>query len=278
VSRNAARVYLQSTFYMPIVLSVLAMATLLVCGALFNEDDPHGLLFVTGIILCGFGFLVHRASLSSLEFSADGATISSNPSLMDRKFWGQRQISARLSPGSELLFCRRSAYGSPAGFQIVLRDGSGKDNVLLDDSEQDAPSARHWARIAKDVEERNHIRSRLIRQSVTSSGTIEEEWSPALDRKRWSRAAPMMITGMFPYLGAAVRLLTPSPLLIVITGLLLWLLAGAINIAIFHRNKNAWAEDGVAASLLGWFLSFAGFYAAAAVLTNLALARYWPGH
>jgi uncharacterized membrane protein YGL010W len=88
----------------------------------------------------------------------------------------------------------------------------------------------------------------------------------------------MVITGMFPYLGAAVRLLTPRPLLIVVAGLLLLLLAGAITLAIFHRNRSAWAQESLAASLLGWFLSFAGFYTAAAVLTNLALARYWPGH
>ena len=254
------------------------MATLFVCAALFHEDDPRGLLIGTGLVLGGFGFLVHRASLSWLEFSADGATISSVPSLMDQKFWGQRQISAEVSSGSELLFCRKSAYGSPAGFRIVLRDDSGKDNVLLDDTEQIAPSARHWARIASKVEDRNHIKVRLIRQSVTESGTIEEEWTPVLDRKRWSKAAPVAIAGMFPYLGAAARVLTPSPLLIVVAGLLLWLLAGAIILASFYRTRTAWAEKNLVLSLLGWMLSFASFYTTAAVLTNLALARYWPGH
>ena len=252
------------------------MATLFVCAALFNEDDPRGLLFGIGVVLCGFGFLVHRASLSWLEFSADGATISSVPSSIDQKFWGQRQISADVSPGSELLFCRKSAYGSPAGFRIVLRDDSGKDNVLLDDTEQIAPSARHWAKIASEVEDRNHIKVRLIRQSVTEPA-IEEEWTPVLDRKRWSKAAPVAIAGMFPYLGAAVRLLTPSPLLIVVAGLLLWLLAGAIILASFYRTRTAWAEENLVFSLLGWMLSFASFYTTAAVLTNLALVRYWPG-
>jgi hypothetical protein len=264
---------------MPVVLSILLMATLFVCAALFSEDDPRGLLFVTGVILCGLGFLVHRASLSWLEFSADGATISSVPSLMDQKFWGQRRISAELLfPGSELLFCRRSAYGSPAGFRIVLRDDSGKNNVLLDDTEQIAPSARHWLKIARDVEDRNHIKVRLIRESVTESGTIEDEWTPVLDRKRWSKVAPVAVAGMFPYLGAAVRLLTPSPLLIVVAGLLLWLLAGAIIFASFYRNRTARAEENLALSILAWMLGFASFYTAAAVLTNLALARYWPGH
>jgi hypothetical protein len=83
---------------------------------------------------------------------------------------------------------------------------------------------------------------------------------------------------MFPYLGAAVRLLTPSPLSIVVAGLFLWLLGGAITLAIFRRNETELAQESLAASLLGWFLSFAAFYTAAAVLTNLALARYWPGH
>jgi hypothetical protein len=160
----------------------------------------------------------------------------------------------------------------------VLRNDSGKDNVLLDDAEQIAPLARHWVRIVREVEDRNHIKVRLIRQSVTESGTIEEEWTPVMDRKRWSKAVPVATAGMFPYLGVAVRLLTPSPLLIVVAGLLLWLLAGAIILASFYRNRTARAKENVVFSLLGWTLSFASFYTAAAVLTNLALTRYWPGH
>jgi hypothetical protein len=101
---------------------------------------------------------------------------------------------------------------------------------------------------------------------------------PVLDRKRWSKVAPVAVAGMFPYLGAAVRLLTPRPLLIVVAGLLLWLLAGAITFATLYRNRTARADENLALSILASTLSFASFYTAAAVLTNLALARYWPGH
>jgi len=101
---------------------------------------------------------------------------------------------------------------------------------------------------------------------------------PVLDRKRWSKVAPVAVAGMFPYLGAAVRLLTPSPLLIVVAGLLLWLLAGAITFAIFYRNRTPRADENLTLSILVSMLSFASFYTAAAVLKNLALARYWPGH
>jgi hypothetical protein len=187
-----------------------------------------------------------------------------------------RGKSAAVTPDSTILFCRCSQYGAPAGFRILLKPQSGPEVVLLEESERSNPSARHWARIADRIQSLYGIQTRLVKQVTSASGLNEEDWSAATDRKQWLKITPAIIAGLFPYLGIAARYFTSKWVYIVLAGLLLFTLQALIFASVYRRQ----AEKSESAALLLFVgaLSFVCFYSACALMTNLALVRYWPGH
>jgi hypothetical protein len=249
----------------------------MIASVFFHSDDPRALLVVVGLSLCAFGFLAHRVSLIWIVFSPATSDIAVVPSALDRKFLGQREISAHLTPESWLLFCRRSDYGSPSGFRIVVRRKSENDVILWNESELTRPSARHWSQIASEIQDLHHVNTKLIEQKLTSSGLEEVEWSASLDRARFRKILPAIIAGLIPIMGGAVRYLTPSPFVIASAGLLLWLASLAIFMAIARRD-GATSATNLTTLLTPSFFSFATFYTVSALLAHLAIVRYSLEH
>lgn len=130
------------------------------------------------------------------------------PSLLDRKFWGERESSARVTSGAELLFCRRSAYGAFDGYYILLRAPGTSEQILWKESRVTSVSRRYWERIAREIARNNCVSTRLIQQRVTAEGTEETDWTAQSARAPRKNLRFLIGLAFFPWMGIIARLLT----------------------------------------------------------------------
>lgn len=179
---------------------------------------------------------MHKASLSWMQVSADGKCLSSIPSWYSNKLWDEHTKSVPIDPHSELLICRRSAYGAFDGYYLIMRTPGGADQVLW--SAESGISRRYWEKAAREIQQRNHLNTRLIEQRVKESGTQESNWTADSDRVRWSNFKLVVGPMLSPWLGVAVRLATSNPLIITGAGVLLWL-GGITVLGYLYRLAEA---------------------------------------
>jgi hypothetical protein len=253
-----------------VTLSVAFMATLFAI-AFFDTADSSKFAFVLPTLgLYTLAYFLHKASLSWIRISEDGKEVVSVPSWYGRKLWGEHQLVGHIAPGSELLFCRKSAYGAFDGFYVILRTPGSPDQVLWNG--ESGIRRGYWARAAQEIRELHQLSALLVRQVVSDHGTQETSWTAESDKTPWKNLKLIIGPALFPWLGIVVRLATPDPWKITLVGILLWI----IEVLLFwyvYRTREVAREPGLATVTLVWTLQFVGFYAATVLMTSAFLHR-----
>lgn len=80
-------------------------------------------------------------------------------------------------------------------------------------------------------------------------------------------------TMIMPWLGIAARLLTPKPLDLVATGLILWILGSAIFWFLHRSSRGAKKSWTFASSFLVWTFTFVALYCASSFATGFFLQK-----
>jgi len=239
--------------------------------AFFNTGDSSRLaLVLPAVTLFAMAYFLHKASLSWIRVSEDGKEIVSIPSWYSRKLWGEHRVVGRIAPESELLFCRKSAYGAFDGYYVILRTPSTSDLVLW--NAESGISRRFWERVAKEIRELHQLNARLVRQVVSNQGTQETEWTLNSDKIMWKNLNWIIGPALFPWLGIPVRLFTADPWTIALMGALLWIIGFSV-LWYFYRSHYIAKEQSLATITLVWTLQFAGLYAVTALATSAFLHR-----
>jgi hypothetical protein len=228
-----------------------------------------------GFVLCFLAYSLHKAMLGRIEVSRDGKAIVAIPSSLDRKFWGERESSAKVTSGAELLFCRRSAYGAFDGYYFFLRTPGASDQILWRESSFASVSRRYWERIAREIAQNNRVSTRLIQQRVTAEGTQETDWTPQSNRALWKNLRFLIGPAFFPWMGIIARLLTRDLRVIALIGVLLWLVAFFIFRYTYKTRQVSKDKGGFGTGMLVWTLSFVAFYVVTVLGTGAVLTRHW---
>ena len=222
------------------------------------------------IALFTLAYFMHKASLSWIQLSTDGKCLSSIPSWYSNKLWDDKTKTVHIDPHSELLICRRSAYGAFDGYYLIMRNPGGADQVLW--SAESGISRRYWEKAAREIQQRHHLNTRLIEQRVNENGTQESNWTVDSDRMRWSNFKLVVGPMLSPWLGVAVRFATSNPLIITGVGVVLWL-GGIMVLGYLYRYRAVAKQPGLAATVLFWTGQFAALYGVAVLVTNAFLHR-----
>jgi len=243
-----------------------------------TRDNSRFTFAEWGFGLCFLGYSLYKASLSWIAVSGDSKEIVAMPSSLDRKFWGQRQTTAQITSGAELLFCRKSAYGAFDGYYILLRTPGASDQVLWKESSAIGVSRRYWARIAGEITQNNGVNTRLIQQRITAEGLQETDWTPRLNRSSWKTVRLLIGLAVFPWMGIIARLVTRDTRAIALIGVLLWLVAFFTFWYVFKNRPVSKGANDFVAGMLVWTLSFVAFYVATALVTGAVLTRHYARH
>ncbi len=257
------------TFRLATIILSIAYAAFLIIIFLRADPEVWAILVIPTLPLLPLPFILHRASLGWIRIQEEEIEIA--PSWFSRKLWGEQGKNARFDSGSELLFCRRFAYGALDGFYLILRPLSGSDQTLWSATTNSAVSRRWWSRIAVQISEAHHLKSRLVEQTVSSQGVAETDWKTGRSKIPRLVMAALIVAALSPWLGIGVRLLTPDPSRLILVGVFLWVIAGA-SILYAARSRGAKLPDG-ATTIVIFSLQFFTFYAVAVLLTGAALHR-----
>jgi hypothetical protein len=268
VNRRDYRIYLRASLPFILTLSVLFLAVLFAIAFLDTLDRSRFALALPTLALFALAYLLHKASLSWIRISDDGNEIVSVPSWYSRKLLGERRLVGRIGPESELLFCRKSAYGAFDGYYVILRTPDTSDLVLW--NAESGISRRIWERAAKEIGELHQLKTRLVRQVVGNQGTQETEWTAKSDKLMWKNATWLIGPALFSWLGIPVRLLTPDPWKIAFVGVFLWIVGVSVY-WFFYRSHQVAKEQNLAITTLLWTLQFGGLYTVTALATNAFL-------
>jgi hypothetical protein len=270
VDRRDYRIYLRTAFPFLLTLSVTFLAVLLAIAFLDNQDYFRLMLLIPTVALFTLAYCLHRASLSWIRISRDGNEIVSTPSWYSRKLLGERRVVGQVTPESELLLCRKSAYGGLNGYYVILRRPDTSELVLW--HAESGISRRYWERVAEEIRELHQLNVRLVRQIVGNQGLQEMEWTAKSDKVMWKTAIWLIAPALFSWLGIPVRLFTPNPWTIALVGALLWTLGVSVY-WFYYRSHRVAKEQSLAITTTLWTLQFAGQYAVVALVTNAFLHR-----
>jgi hypothetical protein len=253
-----------------VTLSVGFMAALFAISVVDTEDQSRFALILPTVALFTLAYFLHKASLSWIRISEDGTEVVSVPSWYSRRLWGEHRVVGRIISGSELLFCRRSAYGAFDGYYVVLRTPGMADLVLW--NAESGISRRVWQRAADDIRERYRLNVRVIKQIVSDQGKQETDWTAESDRTLWRNLRLVIGPAVFPWLGIGVALLTADPLKITLVGVLLWL-AGISLFRYFYRGQQIAIGQSLGALTFVWTIQFVALYALTALITRAIFHR-----
>lgn len=165
VKQEAYRIYLRTTYPFILTLSVTFMAVLFAIAFFGTSDSSRFAAVLPTVGLFTLAYFLDKASLSWIRISEDGKELVSVPSWYSRKLWGEDRVVGHIIPGSELLFCRKSAYGALDGYYVVLRTPGGPDQVLW--NAESGIRRRSWERVTQEIRELHQLDTRLVRQVVT---------------------------------------------------------------------------------------------------------------
>jgi hypothetical protein len=257
------------TFRSAVVILVVAYAIFLLIIFLRAESDTWAILVIPTLPLLPLAYVLHRGSLAWLQIRDEEIEVI--PSWFSRKFWSEQSRTARFDSGSELLFCRRFAYGSFDGFFVLLRSSSGTDQALWSTNDNSTGVGRRWwSRIAREISGTNQLKTRLIEQTVNSQGMRESDWSTKRGKMLWQGLRPVVAPALAPWLGIGARLLTSDPFKLVGVGVLLWV-GSAVWIWFWTRPLREKLPQDVTARTLIFTLQFATFYTLAVLVTGAVL-------
>jgi hypothetical protein len=259
-----------------LILPVLMVALLLAVSFFTESNAARAAIVGPMLLLFVLSYFLHKASLSWIRISEDGAEAVSVPSWFGRKLLGEKRVVARIAPGAEMVFCRRFAYGGLQGYYVILRSADRTEQTLWSSAAQRV-SRRWWDRIAREIRERYPLNTRLVTQTVSSDGTEEKEWTREGDRIRWRPLKIMIGPMLSPWLGIVIRIFTADPRVIIPAGIFLWI----TGIALFrhlYRTQRVAKEQPFTATLVFWTIQFIAMYAIAVLLAGAAMNRWFGPH
>jgi len=258
------------TFRAVTVILVVVYAVFLLIIFLRAESDSWAILVVPTLPLLPLAYVLHRGSLTWLRVEKDEIEII--PSWFMRKFWREQNKIARFNPGSELLFCRRFAYGSFDGFFIILRSPFGTDQTLWSTHNSSTGVGRRWwSRIARELSETNQLNTRLVEQTFNSQGTQEREWPSGAGKMLWKGLRILVVPAIAPWLGIGARLLSSDPFKLVGVGIVLWIGTAAWVWYWIRPLRGKLPRRDVTTPVLVFTLEFATFYTLSVLVTGAVL-------
>lgn len=228
------------------------------------------------ICLFALAYLLHRASLTCIEISAGGNSVTGTPSWFGRRFWDERPAVARIHADSELIVCRRSAYGTLKDYCLIMRSPGEPDQILW--SGEGGISRRYWERTAGEIQQQYGLKTRLVTQSVNEQGVQEASWTAAPHKRDGENTIPRkaiavaVLPMIFPWLGIAARLITPNPYRICEIAAFLWCVA-ILSFSYLHRFPEFGKKRSLAISIIVWTLTFLPTFAATALITGIMMNR-----
>jgi len=251
------------------VLLAVAYAAFLAIIFLRAESGTWAISIIPTLPLLPLAVAIHLGSLGWIRIREEEIEIV--PSWFRRKFWGEQSKSARFDASSELLFCRRFAWGALDGFFVILRPISGPDQVVWSTSDTATGVSREWwSCIAQEIGKSQRLRTRLVDQTINSYGTAETDWKNGQGKSLWKGLRILIATTLLPWVGIAARLLTPNPAKLTAIGVILWMGAGA-SVWYWLRSRVVKLPEETAASVLLFTLQFATFYTLAVLVTGAVL-------
>jgi hypothetical protein len=247
----------------------IAYAFLLVVIFLRTDSDTWAIYIIPTLPLLPLAFVLHRASLGWIRIREEEIEVL--PSWFSRRLWGEQNKNARFDSESELLLCRRFAYGAFDGFYILLRPHSGPDYTLWNTAgTATGVSRRWWSRIAQEISKTHRLRTRLVKQNANSQGMVETAWNAGGGKRFWQSLWMIIATALSPWLGVGARLLTADPSKLALIGVSIWIGAGAWIWYWFHSRGGKSSQD-LAVAILLFTLQFGTFYMLAVLVTGAVL-------
>lgn len=264
------RFYLRAKWTSIPVVTFGFMAIML-ASAIMTTHDPSRVAFVYPMALfCLLTYLSLRAGLAWMRVLGNGEEIVSIPCWYARKIFGEKGKTTRILPDSELVFCRRMAYGTLDGYYIILRAKDGAEQVLWNSI--NGISRRRRMRIAEELEQRFKLHVRQVKQDVTPGSVEETEWTGGVDKRVWKNAGMAMIPALMPFFGAAVRLLTANPTAIALVGIVLWI-CGAATYWLIFRISCVQKDQSLPLMIFVWTMTYIPLYLIAIFGTAALLKR-----
>jgi hypothetical protein len=257
-----------------VTLSIAFIACL--ATVFFEPPDSERFPF-SFVMICLFAlaYLLYRANLSWIEISADRDSFTAVPSWFGRKLWDERPTVARIHADSELIVCRRSAYGAVNDYRLIIRLPGEPDQILWSG---EGISRRYWEKMAQQIQQQHGLKARLITQSVNEQGVQEASWTAARHKKGREDTIPRkaivvaVLPMIFPWLGIAARLITPNPYRICEIGAFLWCVA-ILSFSYLHRFPAFAKKRNLTTSVVVWTLTFVPTFAVTALLTGIVVNR-----
>jgi len=264
------RIYLRPK-WTSIPVITFGVMTIAFASAIVTTHDPSRVAFVYPMALfCLLTYLSLRAGLAWIRIIGNGEEIVSVPCWYARKIFGEKGKTAKILPDSEVVFCRRMAYGTLDGYSIILRAKDGAEQVLWNSI--NGISRRRRMRIAEELEQRFKLRVRQVKQDVTPGSVEETEWTGEVDKRVWKNAGMAMIPALMPFLGVAIRLLTANPTAIALAGLVLWI-CGAATYWLIFRISQVQRDQSLSLTIFAWTMTYIPFYLIAVFGTGALLKR-----
>ncbi len=258
------------------ILPVLMMALLFAVSLLTESNAARAAMVGPMLLFFVLAYFLHKASLGWIQISEDGTEAVSVPPWFSRKLLGEKRVVARIVPGAEMVFCRRSAYGGLQGYYVILRTPDRTEQTLWSSAAQRV-SRRWWDRVAREIRERYPLNARLVTQTVSSDGTEEKEWTGEGDRIRWRPLKIMIGPVLSPWLGIVIRIFTADPRVIIPAGILLWI-TGIALFRYLYRTERVAKEQPFSGMLVFWTIQFIATYAIAVLLAGAAMNRWFGPH
>lgn len=238
-----------------------------------THDESRRALVYPMVIFGLLTYLSARAGLAWIRILGDGTEIMSVPCWYSRKLLGEKGEVAKIVPGSELVFCRRTAYGALDGYYVTLRTQDGSEQVLWNSI--NGISRRRRAQIAKEVEQRFGLHVRQIKQNATPGAVEETEWAATIEKRDWRNIGIAMMATLIPFLGVPVRLLTGNEKVIALMGVTLWVCGVGTYWLIYRLNciplKSR--DQNFALALVVWTMTYIPFYVIAVVGTRALMLK-----
>jgi hypothetical protein len=260
------RIYLRGspvTFW--VVLSLIFMASMFVWEFLTDSDSSRFNFGLPILALIVLAYFVHKASLSWIRISHDGSEWVRVPSWFARRLLGEKWTVTTVVPDSELILCRRFAYGGIQGYYMIVRAPDGVEKVIWNDVT--GVTRSRWERIAREIGERSRLKVRLVSQSVSNHGIEEADWTAQSDKGKWKAFRMMAGPAVAPWLGIGIRVLTPKPWSIAVIGAILWI-AGCAMFWYIYRTYEISKEQSPPITILVWTIQFITLYVSAVLLTG----------
>jgi hypothetical protein len=260
------RLYLRrSPLAFILTLTFLFMASLLLVTFFTTPDKSRVSAVYPMVVLFLLAYAVHKGSLSWIRISTDQTEIVRVPSWFARRLLGEGRTVTKIASGSELILCRRMAYGGLDGYYMIVRAPNGTEQIIWNDVT--GVSRRWWSRIAADIRQRYQLRVRLVSQTISTDGVEETEWTSETGKTNWKVLRVVIVPGLSPWLGILVRYLTPSPTVIVLIGVVLWLI-GSVSFLYVYSMKDVSREVSPALTIFVWTIPFAIFYVVGVLVTG----------